>query len=361
MSLLYARRSTAAIHPRRVLGRCMAIILPYYRAEVARPQTISSLNPLELRSKDYIDASGLEPLNIVFHHTRGSDQLWYNLSRISNSESRESLPFPPASKGFLYYHNDLHSPFESGLRLRLTSGNGSPPSLFASGQDLVAPDGAPWHISLPALASHSDNQSHLAILEQLLRENVVTQEQIAQHQTLFGKRWKQWAPRIITRLTQEFPVDFSGILVATIVANGAVHNFKLGHVFRVEQGPAQWTGSAIVRFEPSTLRKYRGKRVLHLRILRIVTPVEPNATERRDVRIAKPEPGELLTILSPRSSRTPRADTDVPADVELDADAGLEREPWAYSLEGPRRTASAKAVLALWKAHELKSKLKLKS
>ncbi|KAJ7042319.1 hypothetical protein C8F04DRAFT_98403 [Mycena alexandri] len=345
MSLLCARRATAALLASPlVLRRCIAAILPDPKIlnEVARLQTVSSLNSLKIRSSDFIDASGLAPLAVAFDATQKPNQLWYNLSK-----KFESPPFPPASKGFLYYHNDTHTPLESGIRLRLTPSNSpsSSSSLLASGQDLIAPSGAPWHIPLPALVL---DRMHTGIINQLLRENMVTQKQLWHCRTLFGKRWKQWAPQLITRLTQEFPADFSGILNMTVVAGEAIHRLKLAHIFGLE-APGPWTGSAIVRFEPSTLPKYAGSRVLHLRILRIVTPVTPDTTRPRDVRIAKPEPGALLTTLSRPSSLTVDSDTDVPANVEVNADAELESAPWAYNID--RQTANGEALRALWEVH----------
>ncbi|KAJ7779702.1 hypothetical protein B0H16DRAFT_1829944 [Mycena metata] len=308
------------------------------------PHRISSLNPVKLRSSDYIDASGLAPLAIAFGPTQNPAQLWYSLSKKS-----ETQPFPPTSKGFLYFYQDLHTLVESGIRLRLTSSNS--PSFLASGEDLIAPSGAPWHIPLPALAV---DRKHARIVNQLLRENMVTQDDLSHYRTLFGKRWQQWAPQLLTRITQEFPVDFSRVLTTTVVTGEALYRLKLPHIFGLkEQGP--WNGSAIVRFEASTLPKYAGSRVIHLRILRIVNPVTPNATGPQTTRIVKPEAGALLAFYRP-SSPILAADADVPADVKPDADAELELEPepWTYNID--RQTINAQALRALWDSEETRSR-----
>ncbi|KAJ7452849.1 hypothetical protein FB451DRAFT_1282255 [Mycena latifolia] len=86
-----------------------------------------------------------------------------------------------------------------------------------------------------------------------------------------------------------------------------------------------WTGSAIARFEPSTLNKYADHRVLHLRILKIVKPVAAtvNLNTYRG-RVLRPEEGQLFMKLS-RYDRV--------------------AQPWAYDIDKSSQPAPGLRVL----------------
>jgi hypothetical protein len=60
-----------------------------------------------------------------------------------------------------------------------------------------------------------------------------------------------------------------------------------------------FTGSGIARFEPSTHRRYHGRRVVHLRIIKIVAPITravPTLQIYDDYVPDKPTEGHLLTV-----------------------------------------------------------------
>jgi hypothetical protein len=81
-------------------------------------------------------------------------------------------------------------------------------------------------------------------------------------------------------------------------------------------------GSAVARFEPSTSPQYSGRRVIHLRIIKIVTPV--SARGEPQTSLLRPEAGQLLS--------RPRAEGP---------------EPWAYDIDASD-ISLATALRALW-------------
>ncbi|KAF7334982.1 hypothetical protein MVEN_02248300 [Mycena venus] len=124
---------------------------------------------------------------------------------------------------------------------------------------------------------------------------------------------------------QKFPINFSSHIVLTVVGE-TLHNLKATSVFQaVKDGKAclPWIGSGLARFEPSTRPEHTGRRVVHLRITKIVTPVAL-AVERYDGRVMKPE-GQLLTVSLHR--RIP--------------------ELWAYEIDG-KDTYIAAVLHILW-------------
>jgi hypothetical protein len=54
------------------------------------------------------------------------------------------------------------------------------------------------------------------------------------------------------------------------------------------------SGSAIVRFEPSTSPEYAGRRIVHLRIVKLLTPVSSVVDGNPRRFVVKPEEGELV-------------------------------------------------------------------
>lgn len=81
---------------------------------------------------------------------------------------RPRLPFPPDTRGFLYYHIPPKAPpFAGEIRFR----RASDPYGFHNGEDLLSSDKTPWSISLFALANRS---AHVALRKQLLTDNLVS-------------------------------------------------------------------------------------------------------------------------------------------------------------------------------------------
>ncbi|KAJ7110680.1 hypothetical protein C8R44DRAFT_743139 [Mycena epipterygia] len=232
------------------------------------------------------------------------------------THSERHLPFPRHSRGFLYYSSEPHrAPIEASVRFRLTPDE--TPASFLRGQDLLAPWALPWQITLLQIATLP---RYLRIREQILHEGMVTEDQLSHCRHVFRKH-SIFPQYTLFRLEQPFLANFSGSMSLTAVGE-TLHPFIL-NPFRVLL-PKQyfaWSGSALVRFEPSTQPKHAGRRVVHMRIVKIVQPVV--RVEGHTARLDKPEEGQLLTVSL--HSRDPG--------------------PWAYDIDGATKPASALRVL----------------
>ncbi|KAJ7887292.1 hypothetical protein B0H14DRAFT_2498314, partial [Mycena olivaceomarginata] len=237
-------------------------------------------------------------------------------------------PFPQTT-GFLYYNrNQDAAPLEGSLRFRVTSANAS--SSFEPGHDLLLASGVPWQITLPQVASR---KCYTEIRDQLLEENLVTAEEFTQCRALFQDNERTYPELTLFRLEQEFPVEFSGE-ICLIAVGHELHRFKCRTVFRLRTSSSEyhypWDGCAIARFEPSTSPQYSGRRVVHLRIIKIVTPVSAktpiSATGESRVSLLKPKAGQLLSRSRP-CYKGPK--------------------PWAYDIDASD-SAFAAALRVLW-------------
>ncbi|KAJ7110622.1 hypothetical protein C8R44DRAFT_800346 [Mycena epipterygia] len=276
---------------------------------------ISTLDPKLLEPGDILEMSHKKTARINFpgSDTRGLGAL---LIYVQTKDGR--LPFPPNSRGFLYYHSEPPaSPLESSVRFRLAPDN--TPSSFLHGQDLLTPWGLPWRILLPQIACHAE---YTKIRQQLQHEDLATSEQFSQCRDVFhGHRIHP--EYTLFRLDSTFLVNFSGKIHITTVGD-VLHSVYL-EPHRDEGYNSHFclSGSAHARFEPSTRPEHAGCRVVHLRILKIVEPVA-FTMEGYAGRVVKPKEGELLTV-SVRGS--------VP-------------EPWAYDID--LKTKHGAALRALW-------------
>ncbi|KAF8177908.1 hypothetical protein K438DRAFT_1938911 [Mycena galopus ATCC 62051] len=91
-----------------------------------------------------------------------------------------------------------------------------------------------------------------------------------------------------------------------------------------DRAPGPLEGSGLACFVPSTRPQYNGRRVVHMRITKIVTPLSCTVKGEK-AKQSKPEEGELLTHF--RYTRAP--------------------EPWAYDIDA-KDTAVAVALRILW-------------
>ncbi|KAJ7106891.1 hypothetical protein C8R44DRAFT_744771 [Mycena epipterygia] len=158
--------------------------------------------------------------------------------------------------------------------------------------------------------------------EQVLRENLAKEGQLAHCRNIFRERISpQW---MLFRLDPPFTVNFSAQISLTAVADTLLHPLRLD-LFRdslpvTYKRVLPWSGSAVARFKPSTRPEHAGRRVIHLRIVKIVTPVACPAKGR----MLEPKEGQLLTVSDNRRA---------PA-------------PWAYDID--RKTDAAFALRVLW-------------
>ncbi|KAJ7458474.1 hypothetical protein FB451DRAFT_1273222 [Mycena latifolia] len=285
---------------------------------------ISTVTPSLLKTSDYLDLSQKGSLSIRFPVCRtpsGEPGLRYSRDEVG------LFPFPDHTRGFLYYHADPHAtPLEGSIRFRLTADNS--PSSFPGGEDLVSASGFPWQVTLAQVAC---TRNYSWIADQLVHENLVTREQLSRFHNLFDQRTFIYPQFLLFRLDSTFLVDFSNAVTLTAIGE-RVHKVKMSALFAVRERDQiyPWTGSALARFESSTLPKYAGRRVLHMRFLKIVKPVACSVDSQRcRGRIIRPEEGQLHTV----------------------SHYGRPPEPWAYDIDGARAASQPAAALrVLWEA-----------
>ncbi|KAJ7082631.1 hypothetical protein B0H15DRAFT_1024405 [Mycena belliarum] len=305
------------------------------------PCIISSLNPSLISPADYLDISGRVVCHLEFPASKNpptsttvvwprvQDGIGYGYESF-DAKKQERVPFPDNTHGFLYFQCGPHTAsLEGSIRFRVTTD--SSPQSFGRGEDLLVPSGFPWQISLAQVACRG---TFATIGLQLLRDGLVTEAQLLRCRDLFDKRTKISPAHTLYTLDSPFLVNFSGTLNLTVVG-AKLQGFRMTVLFAVSSGMRgepyyrhyPWSGSAIARFERSTLPEYAGRRVLHLRFIRILEPA--SATMDRPAssakRVLRPEEGQLLTI-----------------SCQLDPPS-----PWAYDIDKPRVDAAA-ALRALW-------------
>ncbi|KAJ6518572.1 hypothetical protein DFH09DRAFT_1098400 [Mycena vulgaris] len=256
-----------------------------------KKRPVSTLDPSRIIRADHLDLSQRGEVAIQLACSLRSGRLVYTYATPGGPTRR--IGFPHGTRGFLYYHHSdpPAGPLEGCLRFRITSDNS--PASFAHGQDFLGRSGLPWKILLAKLFRRASA--------------------IRPRTTLF-------------RLDSTFLLKFSSKLVLTLVAD-VVHTLGLQSLC-TEHGPDgtffPWTGSAVARLKRSTLPEHARRRVLHVRIVKIVQPVDcavPGYTGR----LVRPEEGQLFTV------RT----------------RGGPPKPWSYNIDR-RKTMGAAGLRFLW-------------
>ncbi|KAJ7110668.1 hypothetical protein C8R44DRAFT_800428 [Mycena epipterygia] len=285
---------------------------------------ISTLVPELLKSEDFLDPSKKQSISIRFPASDGRGAML----RYMRTEKDGILPFPPHSQGFLYCHSEPPMTLlEVSLRFRVTAGNN--PSSFPRGQDLLTPWGLPWQITLPQII----HPQYAMIRDQLRHENLVTEGQLLYCEAVFQE--EELEPHYtLFRLQSTFLVQFQVEIRLTAVSN-EFHPVTLDPFRDWESGTGRcpWVGAALARLEPSTRAEHAGRRVLHLRIVKIIQPVTCTVEEYKG-RVLKPEEGQLLNVSFCDGVPEPWAfDIDASIDIEgsIQDGAGL-RVLWDASI-----------------------------
>ncbi|KAJ7150505.1 hypothetical protein C8R43DRAFT_1005984 [Mycena crocata] len=288
---------------------------------------ISTLNAALISSGDFLHLSHRVGITMRFPHSVGlGSQLRYAQERTvleSGLGKLSEKPFPADSQGFLYYNSQSPVVLDGSLRFRITSD--SNPSSFHCGRDLLLPSGFPWQISLLQLACHKE---YTVIRQQLLHECLITEEQRATCVEICGSGRRITPSLTLFRLDSPFLVDFSSPELSLVVVGKSIHRIPLNRIFTDSangERSNKWTGMAIARFEPSTRPEHAGRRVLHLRIMKITQPVVCTAAKYRG-RIVQPREGDLFTVCDHHG---------VPG-------------PWAYDID--KKAGLAVGLRALWDA-----------
>ncbi|KAJ7110681.1 hypothetical protein C8R44DRAFT_883801 [Mycena epipterygia] len=334
---LLARRASSRSRIRNYTAGMPLGSLELERKERKRPgrspHIVPTLIPKHRKLDDLLDLSQRKSITIRFPGADGPGV------RLRYSETGGCIPFPAHSRGFLYYHSvPPAGPLEGSLRFRVTSDNA--PSSFHRGQDLVAPWGLPWSITLPQIVRHT---RYHKIRDQLLRENLATEAQLSHCRDIFQDVRTISPQYTLFRLDSTFLLNFAAPMWLTAVGD-ALHTVRL-HPFRdlvldntdetyfpwsgmsyaaiYECVPICFLGSAAARFEPSNRAAHADRRMVHLRIVKIVEPVV-STVKGYNGRVIKPEEGQLLKVTF--RGRLP--------------------EPWTYNID--RETEPALALRVLW-------------
>ena len=114
-----------------------------------------------------------------------------------------TIPYPPGTKGFFYYHQPPALPPLAGeLRFRICD----TASQFANGKDLEVNSGQPWRVTLHSI-SKSSIYSYLRDL--LLEEGLVDPQLVADLARLRGSGRQSTAAISLYDIDQPFIVDLS--------------------------------------------------------------------------------------------------------------------------------------------------------
>ncbi|KAJ7692127.1 hypothetical protein B0H17DRAFT_547179 [Mycena rosella] len=220
------------------------------RPEVStKSHNVSTLSQALLTPADYIDISQCMACRITFPGATQPDHGFpYGFVHRENPPGQnhkvhaEPVPFPPHSRGFLYYQTDPQAgPLERQRPLRLTPDNS--PASFPAGEDLRAPHGLPWQIALSQVASRS---LYAPVGAQLVTDALVTPAQLARCRAAFASHARAIrAPEYtLFRLASTFPINFAHPLNLN-VAGADLHKLDLNLVFRASVARIHhplWTG-----------------------------------------------------------------------------------------------------------------------
>ncbi|KAF8816983.1 hypothetical protein BYT27DRAFT_7205417 [Phlegmacium glaucopus] len=210
--------------------------------------------------------------------------------RTHQTDTRTHWPYPPDTKGFLYYTTPPERPRISGeLRFRLTSSDD--PMSFASGSDLLRLNGQPWSRPLYVIS-----KSFTPLYQKLREDRLVSDDLHTFLSTSTMKNVLYSRSQLLYTLNDTFLIDFStiGQYLFVITEKGTETLGFRGRFFdsRDSHKGTPYTGSALARFERSTLRAHKGTRTVVLRFLKIITPVQC-VMPLYDGYIARPAEGQL--------------------------------------------------------------------
>ena len=299
----------------------LAFSIPFQKLERNRHHVVLTLDPNKFAEKKQqrFHIGNLQAFIPFVSLLKQSSPV--SVSRIDYEHNgRMRLPYPPDTKAFLYYSMPPGNPRISGeLRLRLTSSDD--PASFASGSDLLRTNDRPWFRPLYGLPN-----SYFPLYEKLREEQFVPEDLHTILSTLPSVKLRYSRSRLFYTLNDTFIVDFShykfDLIVITEQGAEKLHLYELfsdgRSMFKALPGPYtgaytnhhfshidyshEFVGSALVRFERSTLPDHKGTRTVVLRFLKIITPVKcvvPNY----DGYISYPKEGELYQRASKHNGK----------------------------------------------------------
>ncbi|KAJ7651366.1 hypothetical protein FB45DRAFT_1079170, partial [Roridomyces roridus] len=254
-----------------------------------RQRIVSALNPESLIPTDYLDCVGAISVTLTFPGLE-KGQIGPTVEYVRPQGGRPHVPFPDHTRGFFYYATQPGLPPDSAsLRFRCTASH--LPSSFASGFDLLTPEGVPWQtLGLQATVGYP------RLRRQLLQEKLITPEFVAKWEKLVSRR--MFPARMLFGVHQVFPVNFAKELHVHLVCPHvcpheaiplhlqSIFDAKIPRTNNLACHP--FTGSGLAHFEPSPT----DPQLMHLRIDRIIEPVRVSVPWIAEN--AVPREGELL-------------------------------------------------------------------
>ncbi|TFY73057.1 hypothetical protein EWM64_g10955 [Hericium alpestre] len=126
---------------------------------------ITTLDPARLESSCFLDVSG-RTYNHVYDRAAPDFSSLRVLSMIYVHDGTVPRRFPPATRGFLYFHPDEQNPLGSQIRFCVTQ-NSDPARGFASGHDLMYGSGYVWHIPVAHVTKNP------TLRDMLLRDGLI--------------------------------------------------------------------------------------------------------------------------------------------------------------------------------------------
>ena len=123
--------------------------------------------------------------------------------RTYQKDGRTHWPFPPDTKGFLYYTIPPGKPRIAGeLRLRITSSDN--PASFAGGSDLLRINSQPWSRSL-----YTISKLYIPLYNKLKEERFIPDDLVTILSTFPPKRLLYGRSQVLYTLNDTFIIDFS--------------------------------------------------------------------------------------------------------------------------------------------------------
>ncbi|KZV76385.1 hypothetical protein PENSPDRAFT_646414 [Peniophora sp. CONT] len=294
--------TTASSAPERTLSRTPNPI-----------RRVVTLDPTKLNAVNWKDWSGKRIPRVWTKTPVGKlERSPYGLEYYNGLPRTRYLPYPPHTRGFLYYHppnSDVFAPefneFDLGhIRFRCVA---SPETPFHAGEDLKLPTGAPWHCSGRRLASVGSPLLNLALCEGLISEDdAATWSRIPHH----GVYRNNGGSRYIQRFDQPFIThlakrrnslvfaptkpcrekDKDEILYLRTGVNSGYEGSKT--VKLVEQ--CFTSGAIVCHFEVHSFDGQGRPSTFALRVDRVLEP--PVQVPSLPVTMPNPTPGELLLL-----------------------------------------------------------------
>ncbi|KAF6755446.1 hypothetical protein DFP72DRAFT_341279 [Ephemerocybe angulata] len=272
---------------------------------------VSNLDPSCLKMSDIVDLSGAGQPSVRCGGGPAT-QLHYHYVRGSHY-----TPFPPNSRGFLYYHSRPGLPPGAGeIRFRVVDSglavSHSAPGLFANGRDLLEHSGyKPWHIHMLQLYT---TRNYDPIRQLLLFQGLIgaARDRETEQRVSAANLDKVGGSTILDTISDTFVMQLpiqtlklSIIHDECIVPASSRKLYWRDRPGTAEGSDAHWRvyqGSAVVRFELKKretnnmfYRVKEGEVVLVLRILKLLDQASPDGVPFR-----LPEGGDLIQGLSPR-------------------------------------------------------------